>query len=558
MGRVRSGWPAAGIAALAAVAIGLSAPGAGARAPGGPDGPAALGARAPRQTVRLVLDLAGRDPAGLARLVDAGRAVSPAAYARRFGPRPREVSTVTRILAGDGLAAAWVPGSPLLTVAGAVEAVERAFDVRLERRRSPTGAAYLVPAGPWRLPPGLGRVVTALVGLDGAPTYHPAGAIWTRVGTDEGSAGPSGLGGFTPDQVRGFYNFDPLYAGGLDGQGQTVVFLEISGYLAGDIAEYSSQFGLPSPDLGPPVTSPAWGSPEAVGSAGWEPEAEMDLEIVHALAPGARLVVYEAGPTPGDLLQALQAAIRSYPQAVFSVSLGACEQAEVARAWSSLFTELASSRGTALVSSGDSGAFICPSAGHAPRPSVSSPADVPDVTAVGGTTAFLGQGDTYGAEAAWGSPVEQVGSGGGLSSVFPRPSWQDVPGVVGPLSDGMRQVPDVSAIGDALTGWDVVAQGRWEVAAGTSAAAPLWAALIALADEALARRGLPAVGFADRALYYLGSVAAKLPARPFHEVVRGDNLYYRAGPGWNFAAGWGSPNASGLVDDFLLYEKAFG
>jgi kumamolisin len=113
----------------------------------------------------------------------------------------------------------------------------------------------------------------------------------------------------------------------------------------------------------------------------------------------------------------------------------------------------------------------------------------------------------------------------------------------------------VSAVADDVTGWDIFADGFWSPAGGTSAAVPLWVGLTALADQALARHGLAPVGFASPLLYGFAQSPGKLPAPAFNDVTRGENLYYPAGPGWDFATGLGTPNAAGIVDDFVQYRE---
>ncbi len=205
------------------------------------------------------------------------------------------------------------------------------------------------------------------------------------------------------------------------------------------------------------------------------------------------------------------------------------------------------------MSSGDNGAYGRGCTGS--TPTVEDPADSPHAVAVGGTTAFEGRGRTYGREAAWGDPIEQDGSGGGVSRVFRRPAWQRGPGVSNRYSNGMRQLPDVASIGDSLTGWDIVSGGLWVPVGGTSAGAPLWAALMALTDQALAARHLGPVGFANAALYDFAADPSNFPAAAYRQVTAGTNLYYPATSGWNFATGLGSPNAAAVVDDFIAYEK---
>ncbi|HYA44163.1 MAG TPA: S53 family peptidase, partial [Acidimicrobiales bacterium] len=357
--------------------------------------------------------------------------------------------------------------------------------------------------------------------------------------------------------------------GGLDGAGQTVVFLEIDSFQASDIETFSSTFGLPQPVITGPVTNTAWGSAQPATASDEPTEATLDLEVVHALAPEAHLVVYESDNSGADMLAALQAAVDAYPHAVFSYSLGitACSGSEIgedpatAAQFDSVLEQLDRGKGssptiggTALLSTGDTGAYSCPGS----KPGIQMPADSQWATAVGGTTAFIGAGNTYGEEYAWGDPVEQSGDGGGVSTVFKRPPWQVGPGVTNQFSDAMRQIPDVSAIADLTTGWDIyssLANPQWQVIGGTSAAAPLWAALIALTDQALAERGLQRVGFANPALYDFGANPGKFPAKAYHDVTAGDNLYYPATPGWDFATGWGTPDASAVVDDFISWEK---
>ena len=453
-----------------------------------------------------------------------------------------------------------------MALQGPASAVERAFSVHLFRYVARDGlghrATFYAPGSNPELPSVLARVARSVLGLDDYPDGAPAGLA---VGRTNGNSGPQNAGGYTPAQVEGMYHFGPLYQGGVDGAGQTVVFLEIDGYQPSDIEQFSSTLGLPSADITGPVTNQAWGSAQAASSSNEPTEATLDLEVVHSLAPQAHLVVYESDNSGADMLAALQAAVNAYPHAVFSYSLGitACSQTEsgedlsTANQFSAVFEQLDRTGGTALLSSGDSGAFSCPGTGAKPGPQM--PADSPWVTAVGGTTAFIGAGGTYGEEAAWGDPVEQSGDGGGLSTVFKRPSWQAGPGVPNQYSNGMRQLPDVAAVADLTTGWDIYsaqADPQWQVVGGTSAAAPLWAALMALADQALAQRHLPAAGLADPALYDFGTNPGKFPAKAFHDVTLGSDLYYPATPGWDFATGWGSPDASAVVDDFIAYQAA--
>jgi kumamolisin len=289
----------------------------------------------------------------------------------------------------------------------------------------------------------------------------------------------------------------------------------------------------------------------------------MDLEIAHAAAPDARLVVYYSDAKPADVAGAFTDAVRDHPNAIFSISLGACEAGSnvqsAAGAWNTSMQRLASTGGNAFVASGDQGAFPCgPDDNGNLVPTISSPADDPYATAVGGTTLFIGQGNTYSREAGWGLPIEQVGSGGGLSMVWKLPSYQAGPGVNNPQSTGMRQVPDVASLGDGLTGWDICTQhgtsSCWVPAAGTSSGAPLWAALTSLINESAVSHNVKRVGFPNAALYAFAQHPERFPAPAFHDITQGNNLYYQSTPAWDFVTGLGTPNAGALLDDFLAYQ----
>lgn len=525
-----------------------------------------LGALPPSRLLHLSIGLRQRHVGELGRLLDDGRQVGALEYERRFGPSPAQVAALQKWFSSRGLSSRWSPGSASLEVSGPAKDVEQAFSVRLGRYRvAGPGASPLIFYAPDRqplLPAMAARVVTSVLGLDNFEQYRatyraPGGGrapVQTASASQCGSSTPQAVGGFTPKEVSGFYNFQPLYSAGLDGEGQTVVFMEIDGYQTSDLRSFADAFGLPPFEISGPVANSAWGTNAPIAFSGCSSETELDLEVVHALAPAARLVIYDSAGNTGDVTAALQAAVNAYPHAIFNLSLGGCEIPAVARQTEAIFTQLNAHGGTAFVSSGDSGAYVksCPS--H--NLTVQQPASSPNATAVGGTTAFLGSGDTYGQEAIWGEPYEQWGAGGGVSAVFPRPSWQKGPGVLNRFSDGMREVPDVAAIADGNTGWDIYSGGGWGMVGGTSAAAPLWAALAALTNQALVKRGLSQLGFVNPAIYDIGANPAHFPAPAFHPVTAGNNLYYQAtSSAWNYGVGWGTPNGGAVVDDFIAYQK---
>ena len=218
----------------------------------------------------------------------------------------------------------------------------------------------------------------------------------------------------------------------------------------------------------------------------------------------------------------------------------------------------AAAQGQAVfTSSGDHGAYSDPT-----RPkdlSVRFPGSDPWVTSVGGTT-LLRNGNGTWSEYAWAdssSSADPVGGGGGLSTLFSRPDYQSGPGVSRQYSNGMRQMPDVAANADfrasgfAIYESDNNQSPQWYSAGGTSASAPLWASAAVLANQHAGSR----LGFFNPLLYALGGRDSTLDVKPFRDVTQGTNLYYPAGPGWDFASGWGSFNAANFLADLGLVSQ---
>jgi kumamolisin len=242
-----------------------------------------------------------------------------------------------------------------------------------------------------------------------------------------------------------------------------------------------------------------------------------------------------------------------------STSWGLCEPSTTPSLMlqlDAIFKQGAAQGQSFFAASGDGGAYDCPG-GYPNQLAVDNPASDPYVTAVGGTTLSL-NGSGYGSESAWNwvSHSPPLGSGGGLSGQFSRPAWQSGPGVANSYSTQMRQVPDVALDGDPRTGYSVYTTSgtttTWFVIGGTSASAPAWAAFAAIVNQYRVNAGgrARALGFANPALYQLGSVSS--PYAAFHDVTSGDNLYYMATAGWDYATGWGSFDAYNLVRDLTL------
>ncbi len=353
--------------------------------------------------------------------------------------------------------------------------------------------------------------------------------------------------GYRPLALQRAYGFQPLYAAGYTGKGQTIAFVEIDGFDPVDLALFTRQYRLP-PALVTRYNYDGHTGTYRTGQRGLRPgpEATMDLEWAHALAPGARLAVYEV-PQPtvaalagqerlGNIRDALAAAV-SRKAGVLSLSLGAgglsCLTVIARLVLSDLFDAAGQRNMAVFASSGDSGEAQSQCGGGT---GTSYPASDPHVTAVGGTTLRLGTGVDARQEIAW------SGSGGGLNTSFRRAGWQYGPGLpAGPA----RGLPDVAFLADPFTGASVAFKGQWRRFGGTSLGAPCWAALWAIALQYAPRLSRPTPDGVNGLLYTVARGASGRQA--FHDITKGDNGRYQAGPGWDFVTGWGTPDAAQLV-----------
>jgi subtilase family serine protease len=373
-------------------------------------------------------------------------------------------------------------------------------------------------------------------------------------------------GCYTPRQIRVAYGIQPLLDRGIDGRGETVVMPELAAQLPAsrgaytdirlDFARFDRLFKLPVPSLRV-VTSIA-GAKSPYLALGEEVE---DTEIVHALAPDAAIVVVLVPPNAtanaANFTAALTGMLRigvAQHAAVVSISGSHGELLFTPAEVASLHTALQAARDdhiTVVASSGDSGVV----SDEGPPKQVGLPASDPLVLSVGGTSLDANtRTGRYLGEIAWNTvaaPGDDDASAGGFSQLYARPSYQD--GVTG--IGAKRGVPDVSADTDpaggmALATLDGGKNFTVDAARGTSAATPLWAAVVTLADQQAGHH----LGFVNAALYRVGLSASYDDA--FHDVVAGDNSVltttalitgYPAVPGWDPVTGWGSPDAQVLV-----------
>lgn len=273
-------------------------------------------------------------------------------------------------------------------------------------------------------------------------------------------------------------------------------------------------------------------------------ETTMDIELVAAFAPGAHIVVYFAPNNEQGIYHALTAALADtkHRPSVLSLSWGEPEpnvSPKYAALIDGVLKHLASVGVTVCVSSGDAGAHN----GIPGKPSVNFPASSPYALGCGGTTLKV-SGSQIEAEVVWNSTFGTMrgATGGGVSRIFRRPYWQQSFDVPRPTSkNGGRGVPDVAGVADPQTGCRIVVGGVDSVSAGTSAVAPLWAALVARLNHALGAQS----GFLNSLLYKLATRTQE--GGILRPITHGENGAYHAGPGWNACTGLGSPLGDRLL-----------
>jgi subtilase family serine protease len=380
---------------------------------------------------------------------------------------------------------------------------------------------------------------------------------------------------FVPDQVEAAYNLPALYRQGIKGKGRTIVIVDAFGSptISNDLLQFDQYLGLGTPPLRivkvghVPAFNPGNGD-----MVGWADETTLDVEYAHAGAPSAKIVLVEvARETVQQLALGVTYAVKHKLGDVISLSWGEPEQAlgrQFVSAYSSIFSQAAKSHISVVVSSGDSGVSGPDDNGSYYRHPVASwPATSPYVTAVGGTKLNLNaSGTRNGLDTAWNdtysadvnnfffgnSGPNPLATGGAKSVDYGRPGYQQaVRGVTG----GQRGIPDISmsascsvAVGvfETFTG----GQGGWTASCGTSESAPMFAAIVALADQVA---GHP-LGLVNPALYALAARHAPgiVPVASGNNTVSFSGVTvhgYSVRHGYNLVTGLGSVNGRYLVPE---------
>jgi kumamolisin len=490
------------------------------------------------------------------RSADFHRFLSAAEYGARFGVGERAVAKVVDWATSAGLSASAVPQRTSVAVRGNVAAVNRLLGVTLVDWETPDGDRFHRPDGVPTVPNHLREAIADVVGLNTEPVVGPA------IGHTPILASGVPAGGLVPSTVARAYEIEQLHAAGILGQGQTIAILTLDALTPSDVDRFDDKFDID----GPPVE--VIKIPGALDEAGDETaEVALDVQVVRGIAPQAQILDYE-GPKTGSGIGDLIARIVADGRAdIVSVSWGGCEKFMNTVMTGIVEQELEAAVAAGIsvfIASGDNGAFGCrrwPVGGDPFDRDISAnagwPASSPNVITVGGTFLSTRLDGSYLEEAGWEEPLTMSGGGGGLSTLFSRPSWQQGFGVDNDETNGMRQLPDVAAAADPTSGFSIeytepsgggVTQAT---IGGTSAATPLWAAAMVLTRQLAESHGVDGLGFLAPTLY---QIAAEQPAGAvFHDVIRGGNLLHEATPGWDYATGVGTPRVAPLANAIVEF-----
>jgi kumamolisin len=424
-------------------------------------------------------------------------------------------------------------GAHAVYMTGNVRDVSQAFQTYLECYERPDGVTYRGRTGAVHVPEDLANAILSVDGLDDRPVAKPKLRVRPPLLPH---AGPTV--DYTPQELAALYSFP---APSKPGEGECVAIIELGGgFRQADLTKY---FGPGGPKV--TAVSVDRGRNHPTGDAnGPDGEVMLDIEVVGAIARSSNIAVYFAPNTNKGFLDAVNAAIRDTTRkpSVISISWGAPEDsgafsASVLSAFDQAFQAAAAVGVTVFAAAGDNGSSDGMSSGD----HVDFPASSPMVTACGGTRLMAPDKHNIQSETVWNDGAQGGATGGGISNSFPVPAYQK--GLSAARTDGTpvaltgRGVPDIAANADPVTGYEVLVDGQRFAIGGTSAVAPLMAALTAIMNQQI---GKP-VGFLNPVLYQAVGTKA------LRDISTGNNGTYAAAPGWDACTGVGAPVGTALI-----------
>lgn len=559
--------------------------------------------------------------------------LSPAQFHQRFDPTPETVAAATRYFQAAGLSVS--REGHLLHVSGSPKALRAAFGVELREfevaaQGSNPAFRYHAPSGePSIASPAVAESVNAILGLDNRPNFVPnmrqsplaarrmaPTAATAAAGPRRNAAAPNEPGYWTVNDVATRYNVQPLYDAGFHGEGRTLAIVTLASFTQSDVYQYWSDNGIAT-DANRIRVVDVMGGPGPVSDFSGSGETTLDVAQSGGLAPAAKIVVYEAPNSTSAFVGAFYKAVDENVADSLSTSWGGFEwfytlqrveskryHAITLRAFDQVFMQAAAQGQSLFAAQGDAGAYEAnrslPQPFFAPVISIGAPADSPYITSAGGTTLpgvqrYIVDGKPFPvrvrSEQAWGwSYMNElcaaigfdpllcgtwgVGAGGGVSSYFPLPRYQQrtagiavteagqalteidvVPPIVYvelPAAFAGRNVPDISLNADPNTGYTLnytSSNDGYSVTpfyGGTSFVSPQLNGMTALLVQKTGGR----VGLLNYPLYAMGRQADAWgqASSPFNDIVAGDNWFYTGRAGYDQASGLGTLNLANFAD----------
>jgi kumamolisin len=484
-----------------------------------------------RLGVTLVLRRRAQLPEALIR---GHQTLSSSELAEAYGAHPEDAALAAQVLGRFGFDIVETDlRSRRIRAEADAKTIEQAFGSALfyhvpEDSGPSAEVSYRCREGELRLPSELAGVVTAVLGLDNRPQARPSLQL---------ASAATGLVAYTPTELARIYNFPAQTSGA----GQRLAILELGGgYSSSELQKYFAQLGIAAPTIRSVSVDGAGNAPEGTPN-GPDGEVVLDIEVAGAMANGAEVIVYFAPNTDQGFLDAVSKAIHASPApTALSISWGAPEYEWTDQAVNSMneaFADAAALGVTVIAAAGDDGSS---NGGPFWQSGVNFPASSQLVLACGGTKLYADPSTgAVSSETVWNAGSSGA-TGGGVSDLFLRPRWQAAVSVPG--GGRMRGVPDVSAVADSATGYIVLVDGVMTVLGGTSAVAPLWAALVCRLVESL---GSP-LGLLQPLIYPQSFGQSSAPA--FRDITQGSNGAYQAAAGWDACTGLGVPNGEALLE----------
>ena len=491
-----------------------------------------VGAMPPDDEVRVSVIVKRKQPLDLANL--GGRHLSRTEFTDKYAASAEAFDQLRSFAEQHGLTVD-EPASSLdrrtMMLTGTAAQMQQAFGVQLQQVEH-DGRHYRIHQQAVTMPQECASMVDAVLGLD----TRPQAQSHLRKLKDLRPAA-AGAQSYLPRQVAEFYSFPT----DVNGSGETIGILELGGgFKTADIQQYFQNQNITPPQV--VAVSVDGGKNAPTNPNGADSEVMLDIEVAASVAPAAKIAVYFTPNTDQGFIDALTTAVHdttNHPS-VISISWGGPESSWTQQAMTALddACQSAAALGVSItVACGDSGSTdgVSDGANH-----VDFPASSPHVLACGGTQITV-SGNKLTNEVVWNDEAQSGGAtGGGVSTVFALPTWQQNANVPGATNGGSgRGLPDVAGDAAPATGYSIEVDGQTEVVGGTSAVAPLWAGLIALLNQKL---GKP-VGFLNPQIYPMLGTAA------FRDITQGTNGTYNAGVGWDACTGLGSPVGNSLLTE---------